>query len=65
MSDERDENDWELINSKGLCGDTCRLRVVGGWLYRVRECADRDGRTTAVALTFVPNPTLYRTREPR
>ena len=38
-----------------MCGDTCRLKVPGGWLYRERECANRDGMTTALALTFVPD----------
>jgi hypothetical protein len=46
--------EWEVINGRGLCGDTCRLQVPGGWLYRERECAQRDSITTALALTFVP-----------
>lgn len=27
---------------RGVMGDTYRLRVPGGWLYRGRECANRD-----------------------
>lgn len=49
------DSTWEPIDGRGLCGDTCRLEVPGGWLYRERECANRDGCTTAVALVFVPN----------
>jgi hypothetical protein len=48
------EQDWDTINSRGACGDTCRLKVPGGWLYRERECQNRDGVPTAVALAFVP-----------
>jgi len=56
MSNPKYDGDWELIIGMGLCGDTCRLRVPGGWLYRSRECAEHDGRTSTVALCFVPNP---------
>lgn len=51
------QTEWELVNGRGLCGDTCRLKVPGGWLYRERECADRDARTTALAYAFVPADT--------
>jgi hypothetical protein len=47
--------DWEIIterNTGSFCwGDTCRLSVPGGWLYREREY--RDGAIT-IALAFVP-----------
>ena len=48
------KTEWEIVSGRGLCGDTCRLKVPGGWLYRERECANKDACTTALALTFVP-----------
>jgi len=49
---------WELLYTVGD-GDeqsTERLRVKGGWLYRVREWSlDRDSDELALAVTFVPD----------
>jgi len=64
MNNPKYDGDWELISGRGLCGDTCRLRIPGGWLYRERECADKDARTTAIALTFVPRPSKHDPRYP-
>ena len=50
-----DYGQWELIDGRGLCGDTYRMKVPHGYLYRERECAARDGVTTALALTFAPD----------
>lgn len=49
-------NEWEVIDSRGDLGDTCRMRIASpnGYLYRERACADRDGVPTAIALVFVP-----------
>lgn len=43
--------EWEWIEERGDVGDTFRLPVPGGWLYRIREWG---GDTFCVALTFVP-----------
>ena len=56
--------EWELVNGRGLCGDTYRLKVPGGWLYRERECGGRDAITTAIAYAFVPAPAVQR-RKPK
>ena len=50
-------HNWKPVENRGLCGDTLRMKVPGGWLYLTRECARRDGVPTAIALTFVPVPT--------
>ena len=55
--------EWDLVTGRGACGDTYRLRVPGGWIYRERECGGHDAVTTALAMTFVPDPVVYRTRE--
>ena len=46
---------WELIEDHDV-GDTYRLAVPGGWLYRVREVRQIDDPRgpVAVALVFVP-----------
>jgi len=49
-------HEWEIVEGRGQCGDTLRMKVPGGWLYMVRECGQRDGVPTAVAVTFVPLP---------
>lgn len=50
------KSEWETVNSRGMCGDTCRMKVPGGWLYRERECQQRDGFTTLLTVVFVPEP---------
>lgn len=49
------KHEWEVIDGRGQCGDTCRMKVENGYLYRERECADRNGITTSVSLAFAPN----------
>lgn len=52
--------DWELVNKSDLppagWRTTHRLRVPGGWLYKVEVDvpAGLDSRQTVVALQFVP-----------
>jgi hypothetical protein len=47
-------HEWERVEGRGMCGDTMRMRVPGGWLYLARECTMHDGIPTAIAMTFVP-----------
>ena len=43
---------WEEIEMRSDGGDTFRLRVPGGWLYRVRE-GGPEGEDPSIALVFV------------
>ena len=53
---DRDHDYWVFIASEAEGGDTYRLRVPGGWLYRVREwAAGEPDRPSTVALAFVPD----------
>ena len=49
---------WELIDRQDF-GDTHRMRITGGWLYRNREWDSRsqESLNVAVALCFAPDPT--------
>jgi hypothetical protein len=49
-------HEWESVENRGMCGDTLRMQVPGGWLYLARECSQRDGVPTVIAVTFVPLP---------
>jgi hypothetical protein len=42
-------HEWERVEGRGMCGDTMRMRVPGGWLYLARECTMHDGIPTASA----------------
>ena len=69
MSDDRprggQEPQWEMVLDAGDNGDTMRLRIRHGWLYRQRELIwreeYRDGverdelKAMACALVFVPD----------
>lgn len=49
------KHEWEVIDGRGELGDTCRMKVEGGYLYRERACAGKDGLPTVVALAFAPS----------
>ena len=51
----REEQTWELVDSWGAC-HTYRLRVPGGWLYRVESGEDTpDGKCHVLrSVVFVP-----------
>ena len=47
---------WDLVEVRENLGDTYRMQVAGGWLYRVRESANvgPPGHSpVAVSITFV------------
>jgi len=48
---------WEMIESH-RDGDTYRMEIPGGWLYRVREYGAKDS-PIAIAVKFVPMPPTF------
>lgn len=50
------EKEWDLVEKrKGAWGgETHRMPVPGGWLYRCREWGGED-ENFAIAMTFVPD----------
>jgi hypothetical protein len=51
--------EWEVLEiddvSGDISGETCRLPVPGGWLYRT-VCARENRAPIGLAMVFVPNP---------
>ena len=51
---------WEMVNDttlEGVAEFTERMRVPGGWIYRV-SVYEKD-TCTSTAMTFVPDAVLY------
>ncbi len=57
-----DEHKWEILyqetSSVFTTHLTARMKVPGGWLYRVEldEPSSEDSRQMVLAVTFVPDP---------
>jgi hypothetical protein len=47
------ESKWELVDDER--GQTDRLKIPGGWLYRT-TVSDRDSDVVPAAMVFVPDP---------
>jgi hypothetical protein len=53
---------WEIVNdvtAEDMAEYTERMRVPGGWIYRVSVYEQKTGKCTSTALTFVPDAVLY------
>ncbi len=53
---------WEIVNdvtAEDMAEYTERMRLPGGWIYRVSVYEQKTGKCTSTALTFVPDAVLY------
>jgi len=58
---ERDHEGWQTVYADQHTGEvTGRMRVPGGWLYRINDPMPLRGGTLprAIAMTFVPDPEI-------
>ena len=57
MTEDRTAAEWELVTDQ-FSGNTYRLPVPGGWIYRTFLYDSGVDRNTAVAMVFIPTPHL-------
>jgi hypothetical protein len=67
MSQSFTAETWEPV-CRGTAGDTWRMRVAGGWIYRYDTWTqDGNGKVSSrhSAMVFVPDPTERQKAAPR